>query len=86
MLTSDLDSEPETDKKKPKKYRPRASGPSALRQLTNKHSKSSKIEQNKILTHSYPIRGYKQPIKATTEIPDSPLTVETGLSVDTESS
>ena len=25
MLTSDLDSEPEIDKKKPKKYRPRAS-------------------------------------------------------------
>ena len=35
MLTSDLDSEPETDKKKPKKYRPCASGPSALRQLAN---------------------------------------------------
>ena len=32
MLTSDLDSEVETDKKKPKKYRPRASGPSTLRQ------------------------------------------------------
>ena len=86
MLTSDLDSEPEIDKKKPKKYRPRASGPSALRQLANKHSKSSKAEQNKILTHSYPIRGYNQPIKATIEISDSPLPVKTGLSVDTESS
>ena len=85
-LTSDLDSEPETDKKKPKKYRPRASGPSALSQLANKHSKSSKIEQNKIPTHSYPIRGYKQHIKATNEIPDSPLPQETGLSVDMESS
>ena len=57
-----------------------------LRQSANKHSKLSKIEQNKIPTHSYPIRGYKQPVKATTETPDSPLPVETGLSVDTESS
>ena len=32
MLTSDLDSEVETDRKKPKNYRPRASGPSTLRQ------------------------------------------------------
>ena len=32
MLTSDLDSEVETDRKKPKNYRPRASGPSILRQ------------------------------------------------------
>ena len=63
MLTSDLDSEPETDKKKPKKYRPHASGPSALRQLANKHSKSSKTEQNKIPTHSYPIRGINSLLK-----------------------
>ena len=32
MLTSDLDSEVETDRKKPKNYRPCASGPSTLRQ------------------------------------------------------
>ena len=36
--------------------------------------------------HSYLIRGHKQAIKATTETPDSPLPVRTGLSVDTESS
>ena len=32
MLTSDLDSEPETVQRNPKKYRPSANGPSALRQ------------------------------------------------------
>ena len=86
MLTSDLNSEPKTDKKKPKKYRARASGPSALRQLANKHSKLSKTDQGMILAHSYPIRGYKQLAKTTTETSDIPLSVETELSVDTESS
>ena len=32
-------------------------------------------------THSYPIRGYKQPAKATNEASDSPLPVETGLNI-----
>ena len=68
MLTSDIDSEVEIDKKKPGtkalhhrtvfEYRPRASGPSALRKLTNKHSKLSKTTHTKNPTHSYPIRGY----------------------------
>ena len=84
MLTSDLDSEVETDKKKPKKYRPRASGPSTLRQLTNKCSRLSKTDHTKTPTHSYPIRGYKQPVKASTETPGSPLPVETDRSVDPE--
>ena len=34
----------------------------------------------------YPIRGYKQPVKASTETPGSPLPVETNHSVDPESS
>ena len=51
MLTSDLDSEVDTDKKKPKKYRPRASGPSTLRQLANKHSRLSKTDHTKTPTH-----------------------------------
>ena len=88
MLTSNIDSEPEIDKKKTNKYRPHASGPSALTQLANKrskHCKASKTDQNMILRHSYPIR-YKRPIKATTETLDRPLPVETDLSVDTESS
>ena len=86
MLTSDLDSEVEIDKKKRKKYRPHASGPSTLRQLANKHSKLSKTDHTKTPTHSYLIRGYKQPIKASTESPVSPLPVETDNSVDTGSS
>ena len=86
MLTSDLDSEVEIDKKKPKKYRPPASGPSTLRQLANKHSKLSKTDHTKTPTHSYPIRGFKQPVKASTESPVSPLPVETDNSADTESS
>ena len=86
MLTSDLDSEVEIDKKKPKKYRPRASGPSTLRQLANKHSKLSKTDHTKTPTHSYPIRGYKQLVKASTEPPVSPLPVETDNSANTESS
>ena len=86
MLTEDLDSEVEIDKKKPKKYRPHASGPSTLRQLANKCSKLSKTDHTKTPTHSYPIRGHKQPIKATTESPNSPLSVETDNSADTESS
>ena len=61
MLTSDLDSEVETDKKKPKKYRPHASGPSTLRQQGNKHSRLPKTDHTMTPTHSYPIRGYKQP-------------------------
>ena len=73
-------------RKKPKKYRPRASGPSTLRQLANKHSKLSKTDHTKTPTHSYPIRGYKQPAKAQTESPVSPLPVETDNSADTESS
>ena len=32
-------------------------------------------------THSYPIRRYKQPAKATNEASDSPLPVETSLNV-----
>ena len=44
------------------------------------------LENSLLLNWTYPIRGYKQPIKATTETPDSPLPVETGLSVDMESS
>ena len=86
MLTSDLDSEAEIAKKKPKKYRPRASGPSTLRQLANKRSKLSKTDHTKTPTHSYPIRGYKQPVKASTESPVSPLPVETDNNAETESS
>ena len=86
MLTSDLDSEVEIAKKKPKKYRPRASGPSTLRQLANKHSKLSKTDHTKTPTHSYPIRGYKHVVKASTESPVSPLPVETYNSAETESS
>ena len=86
MLTSDLDSEVETDRKKPKNYRPRASGPSTLRQQANKHSRLSKTDHTTTLIHSYPIRGYKQPVKAPTETPGSPLPVETDHSVDPESS
>ena len=37
-------------------------------------------------THSYPIRGYKKPVKASTETPGSPLPVETDHNVDPESS
>ena len=86
ILTSDLDSEVEIDKKKPKKYRPRVSGPSTLRQLANKHSKLFKTHHTKTPTHSYPIRGYKQPAKTSTESSVSPLPVGTDNSVDTESS
>ena len=43
-----------------------------------------KTVQKKMPTHLYPIRGYKQPVKATTEAPDSPLPVETDISVHTE--
>ena len=85
MLTSDLDSEPDTDKKKPKKYRPRASGPSAQRQLANKCTKLSKTDLGMNPLHSYPIRGYKQLAKTATETTDIPLPVKTELSVDTES-
>ena len=86
MLTSDLDSEVETDKKKPKKYRPCASGPSTLRQRATKRSKLPKTDHTTTPTHSYAIRGYKQPVKASTETPGSPLPVETDHSVDHESS
>ena len=72
MQTSDLDPEVEIDKKKPKKYRPHASGPSTLRQLANKCSKLSKTDHTKTPTHSYLIRGYKQPVKASTESQVSP--------------
>ena len=78
MLTSDFDSEPETGQKKPKKFRPNANGPSALRQWANNHSGSSRRFQMKTPTHSYPIRGYKQPAKASNKATDSPLPVETG--------
>ena len=57
MLTSYLDSEVETDRKKPKNYRPRASGPSTLRQQANKHSKLPKTNHTTTPIHSYPIRG-----------------------------
>ena len=86
MLTSDLDSEVETDRKKSKNYRPHASGPSTLRQQANKHSRLSKTDHTTTPIHSYPIRGYKQPVKAPTETPGSPLPVETDHSVDPESS
>ena len=87
MLASVLDSEVETDRKKPKNYRPCASGPSTLRQRANKHSsRLSKTDHTTTQTHSYPKRGYKQPVKAPTETPGSPLPVETDHSVDPESS
>ena len=86
MLTSDLDSEVETDRKKAKNYRPCASGPSTLRQRANKHSRLSKTDHTTTPIHLYPIRGYKQPVKASTETPGSPLPVETDHSVDPESS
>ena len=86
MLTSDLDSEPETVQRKPKKYRPSANGPSALRQQANKHSGASKSFQTKTPTHSYPIRGYKQPAKATNEAMDGPLPVETGINIPPKTS
>ena len=86
ILTSDLDSEVETDRKKPKNYRPCASGPSTLRQQANKHSRLSKTDHTTTPIHSYSIRGYKQPVKAPTETPGSPLPVETDRSVDPESS
>ena len=69
-----------------KKYRPLASGLSTLRQLANKRLRLSKTDHTKTPTHSYPIRGYKQPAKASTETPGSPLPVETDHSVDPESS
>ena len=80
MLTSDLDSEPDTDKKKPKKYRPQASGPSVQRQLANKCSKLSRTDLGVNPTHSY-----KYLVKTNTETTNNPLPVETDLSVDTES-
>ena len=86
MLTSDLDSEVETDRKKPKNYRPHASRPSTLRQRANKCSRLSKMDHTMTPIHLYPIRGYKQPVKAPTETPGSPLPVETDHSVDPESS
>ena len=78
MLTSDLDSEPETSRKKPKTFRPSANGLSTLRQRANNHSGSSRRFQMKMPTHSFPIRGYKQPAKASNEAMDSPLPVRTG--------
>ena len=86
MLTSDIDSEVETDRKKPKKYRPCASGPSTLRQKANKRSKLSKTDNTTTPTHSYPIRGYNQSIKASIDTPGRPLPVETDQGVDPESS
>ena len=86
MLISDIDSEVETDRKKPKKYRPCASGPSTLRQKANKHSKLSKTDNTTTPTHSYPIRGYNEPIKASIDTPGSPLPVETDQGIDPESS
>ena len=40
----------------------------------------------KMPTHSYPIRGYKQPTKATNKASDSPLLVETGLNIPPKTS
>ena len=48
MLTSDVESESETSRKKPKKYRPSANGPSPAQQRAHKRSKSSKTPQNNI--------------------------------------
>ena len=86
MLTSDLDSEVDTDRKKTKKYRLCASGPSTLRQRANKCSKLSKTDHTTTPTHSYLIRGYNQPVKASIDTPGSPLPVETDQGADPESS
>ena len=77
MLTSDLDSEPESGCRKPKKYQPSASGPSALRQWVNNHAGASKSFQTKTPIHSYLIRGYKQPSKISNAVSDNTLSVET---------
>ena len=86
ILASDMESESETSRKKPKKYRPSASGPSAARQRAHKCSKSSKTPQTTLPQHSYPIRGYKLPNKPPNEAETNPLPVETDCNGTSETS
>ena len=77
MLTSDLDSEPETRHKKPKNQRPSVNGPSASKQHANRHTGISKTFQTKTPVHLYPIRGYKKPSDAPNNVSSNTLPVET---------
>ena len=86
MLASDMESESETSRKKLKKYRPSASGPSATRQRAHKRSKSSKTSQTILPQHSYPIRGYKPSSKPPNEVETNPLPVETDCNGMSETS
>ena len=77
MLTSDLNSEPETGHKKPKKHRPSVNGPSSSKQHANRHTGISKTFQTKTPVHLYPIRGYKKPSDAPNYVSSNTLPVET---------